>query len=101
MDDRPLTDEERRVLDHATAVMRDYLDSESVSEPAPTKVDCIEIRCHPDDEKWVRALYDAPIVVDQEQTPGTIGVVPHAYAKNITMTVGFAQPPAGAGREEG
>lgn len=99
MDDRPLTDEERRVLDHAVAVVRNA--STRLLESKPSKVDCAQIRCHPGDEQAIRALYDAPIVVDPRQAPGTIVVVPLAYAKRISVEIGFAQPPAGAGREHG
>lgn len=83
-----MTDEERRVFNGAVEVARSYVASASV----PMKVDCIEMRCHPDDEQAIRALYDAPIVTDSSLEPGTISVTPFAYAKRIDVEIGFVQP---------
>lgn len=84
-----LSPEERRVLGLAVEVLRQ---SNFGLMLEPMKVDCIAIHCHPGDEADIRALYDAPIVVDPNQRRGTIGVVPYARAVNITMSIGFAEP---------
>jgi hypothetical protein len=58
----------------------------------PQKVECLELRCHPDDEASVRAAFDAPIVVDARVTPGMIVVTPYAIAEHIDVTIGFQDP---------
>ena len=86
-----MTDAERYIMDSACAIVR-QAGTGLLLIRGPQKLDVQAVYCHPSDEAGVREMYDAPIVVDPTQKPGTIGIVPFAYAKNITATIGFVNP---------
>ncbi|HVZ89621.1 MAG TPA: hypothetical protein VHG72_21850 [Polyangia bacterium] len=82
MRDRPLTIEELDLL-------------MNFGVAGPVKINVVELRCHPDDEGYIRALFDCPIVVDPSIEPGRYKITPLAYAENVTATIGFKYPPVG------
>lgn len=83
-----MTDEERDVLERAVAIAKRSM--AHMLRVGPQKVECVEMRCHPDDEAEIRARFQAAIVVDPEMKRGTLAVIPLGYAKSIKATIGFA-----------
>lgn len=84
-----MTAEEEEVMRRAQAVVAAALEQPLRSKPM--KVECIEMRCHPDDFEKIREAFDCPIVLDATVKPGSVHVVPYGYAEWIDVEIGFAK----------